>query len=225
VLLLAGEGKAFCAGMDLKAVLGDEHAPLRLLTALAEATIALRTLPCVTLAVVRGAAIGGGCGLAAVCDLCVSHAGSVMGYPEVDLGVCPAVVAPWLVQKVGMGRARRILLLGGTMSGTQAKELGMVDELVETPEELDARAQQIAARLALGGPHALAATKALLNSLEGSAGDAGSAAGVQLAAAMRRDVSHEHATRLQQAVREGARLSAAIVNTPATQAMLRARLK
>jgi methylglutaconyl-CoA hydratase len=226
VLVVQGEGPAFCAGMDLKAVLGDSSAPLVLLSTLAEATIALRNLPCVTLAKVRGAAIGGGCGLAAVCDLCVTHEGSKMGYPEVDLGVCPAVVAPWLVQKVGMGRARRILLLGGVMSGAMAKELGMVDELVASEGELDAKCDAIATRLAQGGAHALAATKGLLNALEGSAGQA---SGVMLGGAMGRgtaqDAQSAHAQRLALAVREGAKLSADIVNSPATQGMLRARLK
>lgn len=232
VLVVQGEGPAFCAGMDLRAVLNDSSAPLQLLSTLAEATIALRNLPCVTVAKVRGAAIGGGCGLAAVCDVCVSHSESKMGYPEVDLGVCPAVVAPWLVQKVGMGRARRILLLGGVMTGSQAKELGMVDELVASEAELDARVDAIAARLAQGGAHALAATKGLLNELEGSSAE-GQGASPALGGAMGRGHAEAgglsgqglHGQRLALAVREGAKLSAAIVNTPATQEMLRAKMK
>jgi enoyl-CoA hydratase/carnithine racemase len=224
VVVLQGEGHAFCAGMDLKAVLGDPHAPLQLLSTLAEATIKLRSLPCVSIAKVRGAAIGGGCGIACVTDLCVSHADSKMGYPEVDLGVCPAVVAPWLVQKVGMGRARRILLMGGLLSGAQAKELGIVDELVATADELDAKVDAIAQRLAQGGPHALSATKALLNQLEGSVVAASSAAP---SGAMGRgaNTQQDFDARLVHAVREGAKLSASIVNTPATQEMLRAKLK
>ncbi len=108
ILVVTGEGKSFCAGMDLKAVLKSPELPLRLLSSLAEFTIKLRALPQVVVAKVNGAAIGGGCGLACVCDIAITHGDSKMGFPEVDLGVCPAVVAPWLVKKVGAGRARQI---------------------------------------------------------------------------------------------------------------------
>jgi enoyl-CoA hydratase/carnithine racemase len=168
VLVLTGAGKCFCAGMDLKAVLGDPAAPGKLLGLLGDFLLALRRLPVVTVAKVNGAAIGGGCGLATVCDLAITHADSKMGFPEVDLGVCPAVVAPWLVRKVGAGRARRILLSGGTMSGQQAWDYGIVDHVVASREELDAGAAAIAERLASGGAGAMRATKDLLNQIDGS---------------------------------------------------------
>lgn len=168
VLILTGAGRAFCAGMDLKAVLGDEAGARALLTGLARLTHRLRALPCVTLAAVNGAAIGGGCGLATVCDLAITFDDNKMGFPEVDLGVCPAVVAPWLVRKIGPGRARRVLLSGGLMSGAQAAELGIVDRSVPTAAELPEAVRAAAQRLATGGRRALAATKGLLNSLDGS---------------------------------------------------------
>ncbi len=171
VLIVTGEGKAFCAGMDLKAVLSDASLPLKLLSSLAEFCIRLRKLPMVTVAKVNGAAIGGGCGLATVCDLALTHADSKMGFPEVDLGVCPAVVAPWLVRKIGPGRARHILLAGGVMSGQQAFEAGIVNHVVPTRDDLDKAVADAAARLATGGPNALRATKALLNELDGSLDD------------------------------------------------------
>ncbi len=198
VLVLGGAGKAFCAGMDLKAVLGDHATAQRLLTSLADFTLRLRAMPCVTLASVNGAAIGGGCGLATVCDLAITHADSKMGFPEVDIGVCPAVVAPWLVRKVGAGRARAILLRGGLMSGQQALECGIVNECVARPDDLPAAAQAIAQRLAQGGPEALRATKGLLNELDGS-NDAA-------------------------LVRRGAELSARVLSTPEAQSALRAKL-
>jgi enoyl-CoA hydratase/carnithine racemase len=122
-----------------------------------------------------------------------------MGYPEVDLGVCPAVVAPWLVRKIGAGAARRVLLSGGLMSGRQAFELGMVDHLTESVEALDAATETLATRLATGGPHALRATKDLLNRLDGSL-----------------DAS---------TVKQGADLSAKVVVMEETRAMLRAKMK
>lgn len=168
VAVLAGEGKSFCAGMDLKAVLNEPGAPERLLSSLAEFTIKLRALPQITVASVQGAAIGGGCGLACVCDFAVTHADAKIGYPEVDLGVCPAVVAPWLVRRVGAGRARRILLSGGLMSGQRAFEEGLVTQVVPDRGSLDSAVSALVERLAQGGVAALRATKALLNEIDGS---------------------------------------------------------
>lgn len=168
VVILGSTGRAFCAGMDLKQVLGDTTASLELLTSLAELTWKLRALPSVTVASVIGPAIGGGCGLVTVCDLAVTFSENKMGFPEVDMGVCPAVVAPWLVRKIGPGRARRVLLTGGLMSGLAAHELGIVDQLVPTAEDVEPAVQAVAQRLASGSLEALRATKALLNDLDGS---------------------------------------------------------
>ncbi len=202
VLVITGTGKAFCAGMDLKAVLvelsGDPTLGQRLLTRLAELTIRLRALPLVTIASVNGAAIGGGCGLTCVCDLSVSHADAKLGFPEVDLGLCPAVIAPWVVRKLGPGVARRALLMGGVMSGSEAHAIGLVDFLADSRDELPGLTLEIANRLAGGGPKALAATKALLNRLDGS-DDPG-------------------------AVLRGAELSASVLATPEAQAALKSRM-
>lgn len=198
VVVVTGAGPAFCAGMDLKAVLGNDALALELLTALAELTHALRALPQVTLARVNGAAIGGGCGMATVCDLAATHADAKLGFPEVDLGVCPAVVAPWLVRKIGMGRARSVLLRGGLMSGAEAHALGIVDHVAPGADGLDALVEGIAARLAQGGPDALRATKVLLNEIDGS-------------------------TNLD-LLRRAARVSAEVLATSDAQARLRARL-
>ncbi len=197
VLILTGAGKSFCAGMDLKLVLDEPGAPAKLLHLLGDFTLRLRALPLVSLARVNGAAIGGGCGLACVADIAITHADSKMGFPEVDLGVCPAVVAPWLVRKVGAGKARMILLTGGLMSGQRAHELGIVDRVVPASSDLDAATSEIAQRLATGGPHALRATKQLLNQLDGS---------------------DDAAT-----IKRGADLSATVVALPETQKMLRAK--
>lgn len=199
VLVITGAGKSFCAGMDLRAVLDDPEAPGQLLSALGELTLKLRALPVVTLARVNGAAIGGGCGLACVCDVAITHADAKVGFPEVDLGVCPAVVAPWLVRKVGAGRARSVLLSGGLLTGQRGYELGMFDHVVPTLADLDEATEKLVERLAAGAPHALAATKGLLAELDGST-DA-------------------------EIIRSGATLSAQVVAMPETQAMLRKTMK
>ncbi len=198
VAVITGAGKAFCAGMDLKAVLDNNSLAKELLTSLARLTIKFRALPQVTVARVNGAAIGGGCGLACVCDLAITHADSKMGFPEVDLGVCPAVVAPWLVKKVGAGRARAILLKGGLMSGLQAQECGMVNALAPSLDQLDATVNEVVTRLAAGGPDAMRATKRLLNEIDGSLDES--------------------------VVLRGAELSAQVLATPDAQRRLRAKL-
>lgn len=171
-LIITGAGRSFCAGMDLKAVLGNNALAHELLKRLGLLTLRLRKLPLVTIARVNGAAIGGGCGLACVCDIALTHEDSKMGFPEVDLGVCPAVVAPWLVRKIGPGRARRVLLLGGLMSGAEAAQVGIADRALPTLQDLDAAVAETASRIASGGPLAIAATKSLLNELDGSLDEA-----------------------------------------------------
>src|SRR5690606_34169414 len=103
-----------------------------------------------------------------VCDLGVTTPDAKLGYPEVDLGVCPAVVAPWLVKKIGAGQARRVLLEGGVMDGRRAHELGLVTHLAQTVETLDATVAELTGRLAKAGPMALATTKRWMNDLDGS---------------------------------------------------------
>lgn len=202
VCVIVGEGRAFCAGMDLKAVLDDAVLARKLLHSLADLTIALRDVPQVTLAHVRGAAIGGGCGLACVCDLALTHTDAKLGFPEVDMGVCPAVVAPWLVRKIGGGRARRVLLSGGLMDGAAALAVGIADACAPDVGALDALVADTAQRLAKGGPMALRATKHLLNRLDESQPES---PGMDL-------------------VRAGADLSADVLGTEQTRAMLRAKL-
>jgi len=153
----------------------------------------------VTVARVNGAAVGGGCGLSCVCDVTVSHAEAKMGFPEVDLGLCPAVIAPWVVAKMGAGRARAAMLKGGIMSGTEAAAVGLVDHLAEDRDGLDGLTDEIVDRLASGGAEALATTKGLLNKIDGVV-----EAGMVL---------------------EGAALSAQVLGTPEAQAALSARMK
>lgn len=203
VLVITGAGRAFCAGMDLKAVLielsGDAGLGEQLLTSLAELTLKIRKLAQVTVASVNGAAIGGGCGLTCVCDVTISHADAKLGFPEVDLGICPAVIAPWVVKKLGGGIARKAMLMGGVMSGSEAMDIGLVDHLAADRDGLVKLTKTIVDRLATGGPRALAATKGLLNEIDGS-NDA-------------------------QMVLKGAQLSASVLATPQAQAALAARLK
>jgi enoyl-CoA hydratase/carnithine racemase len=171
VMILAGEGKVFCAGMDLKGVLSDPKKMAEMLRGLSMFSRRVRRLPIPTIARVQGAAVGGGCGLMVVTDFAITHAEAKVGYPEVDLGVCPAVVAPWLIKKIGAGRARAMLLAGGTMSGNEGFEAGLATHLAPQ-DQLESSALELAHKLVKGGPHAMAVTKRWLNELDGSMDDA-----------------------------------------------------
>jgi methylglutaconyl-CoA hydratase len=153
--------------MDLRGVLDDPARMSHMLHALARTCVRLRELPIPSIAHVRGAAIGGGCGLMVVCDIAFTHPEAKLGYPEVDLGLCPAVVAPWLIRRIGAGRARAMLLSGGTISGADALERGLVDRVVAAGA-LDTAVAELAVKLAAGGREAMAATKTWLNQLDGS---------------------------------------------------------
>jgi len=181
VMVLAGAGKGFCAGMDLKAVQDDPILMGDMLRRLAAVSRRIRRLDVPTIARVQGAAIGGGCGLMVVCDFSFTHPEAKLGYPEVDLGICPAVVAPFLVKRIGAGRARAMLLAGGTMGGEAGFAAGLATHLVPM-DELESATTAFAERLTKGGPEAIAATKQWLNELDGSLDDAQLSKGAEISA-------------------------------------------
>jgi methylglutaconyl-CoA hydratase len=154
--------------MDLKGVLADAARMGKMLRTLAQVTQKIRLLAMPTIARVQGAAMGGGCGLMVVPDFAVTHPEAKLGYPEVSLGVCPAVVAPWLIRKVGAGRARAMLIAGGAIDGNEAHRIGLASHLCPL-SELDATVDALLASLLAGGAEALRETKRWLNELDGSA--------------------------------------------------------
>tara|TARA_B100001964_G_C13882625_1_gene443612 strand:- start:71 stop:628 length:558 start_codon:yes stop_codon:yes gene_type:complete len=156
--------------MDLRGVIDDPIAMREMLRLFSQVSKRIRLLPVPTIACVQGAAVGGGCGLMIVCDFAFTHPESKVGYPEVDLGVCPAVVAPWLIKKIGAGKARAMLLAGGTMSGEQGLVAGLATHLCDL-EELPKAVHDFALTLARGGKDAMAVSKRWLNELDGSLDD------------------------------------------------------
>ncbi|MDP7009279.1 MAG: enoyl-CoA hydratase/isomerase family protein [Phycisphaerales bacterium] len=194
VFILAGEGQSFCAGMDLKGVIDDPKAMGDMLRDLAKVSQRIRALPVPTIARVQGAAIGGGCGLMVICDFSFTHPEAKVGYPEVDLGICPAVVAPWLIKKIGPSRARAMLLAGGTISGAQGFESGLTTHLCELNHLIE-ETEAFAINLTRGGREALATTKMWLNEVDGSLDDALLTRGANLSAEV--IASEEAQTRLR----------------------------
>ena len=170
VLVLSGAGRAFCSGLDLAEVRAGEETIRTLLARLGEVMRRLRRLPQVTVARVQGGAIGGGFGFAVAADFCVTHPEAKLGYPPLSTGLSPALMAPWLVRKIGPSAARAMLLSGGTISGREALARGIATHLAER-DGLDGAVSALVDHLLTAGPHAATAMKRFLNELDGSLDD------------------------------------------------------
>jgi methylglutaconyl-CoA hydratase len=165
VVVFAGAGESFCSGLDLSVLQGMNDKSTAEHTADAERIARLfRTLyemPKPTIAVVQGAAIAGGTGLATICDFTLAVPGAKFGYTEVRIGFVPALVSAFLMLQVGDKKARDLLLTGRLFSAEEAHRLGLVDEVVEVGR-LTARTLELAGVLKANSPQSIAATKRLL---------------------------------------------------------------
>ena len=165
VILLRAEGPAFCAGMDLSALqmmaTQSYEANLEDSRRLATVFERLWSFPKPTVAAVQGAALGGGCGLAAICDVTLTAPAAMLGFPEVRIGFVPAIVSVFLVRLVGHAHARNLLVTGRRMTAAEAHRIGLVNEVVSL-DALDRRARDVAEELAANSAQAMAATKALM---------------------------------------------------------------
>jgi methylglutaconyl-CoA hydratase len=110
---------------------------------------------------IHGAALGGGAGLAAVCDIAVASEGTVFGFTETKLGIIPAVISPFVLAKIGTSHARALFLTGERFDAARALHIGLVHEVVAA-DRLDARIDAILAEFRTAGPQAAADAKALI---------------------------------------------------------------
>ncbi|HZB26382.1 MAG TPA: enoyl-CoA hydratase-related protein [Vicinamibacterales bacterium] len=170
-VVLGGAGKAFCAGADLgwmaKAVAYTREENRRDAEDLARMLSALDALPVPLIGRVHGAALGGGSGLVAVCDIVVAADDTAFGFTEVKLGIIPAVVSPFVIQKIGPGAARELFLTGARFSAKRARRIGLVHAVVPE-EELDETIGGFLEELATSAPQALAAAKQLIRDVYGA---------------------------------------------------------
>lgn len=164
-VVLRGAGGTFCAGADIKELADPDYqsweARQRYARELDAMLQAVLHAPQVTVAVVEGAAMGGGFGLVSVADFAIATPDAVMSLPEVRLGLAPAVISPYLIDRIGLTRARQLALTGRKLDGAAALELGVVQEVAEG-EALDSVLRQTISEILEGSPEALAATKELL---------------------------------------------------------------
>jgi methylglutaconyl-CoA hydratase len=169
-VVLEGAGPVFCAGADFqwmqRMVEYTREENLEDARRLARCLELLDTLPQLTICKVRGAALGGGMGLVACADLVVAEPGARFGFPEVRLGLSPATIAPYVIRRLGPGRARTLFVTGRRFSAEQALAWGFVDQLAE-PEALDAAVEELVRRSHAAAPGAVAACKELVRRVSG----------------------------------------------------------
>jgi methylglutaconyl-CoA hydratase len=166
IVFLTGEGSAFSAGADLEwmkaAVEWSEADNREDAMALATMLKRLYDLPAMTVALVNGAAIGGGAGLVAACDYSVAVQSAQFAFSEVKLGLSPATISPYVVAAIGPRRARALFATGKLFDAAHAEKIGLVDEVVADAAGLQAAADRIAGEIKLAAPGAIADAKQLV---------------------------------------------------------------
>lgn len=169
VIVLAGRGKSFSAGADLDwmrraagATFEQNRDDARTLALLFDT---LHRAPKPTIARVQGAALGGGLGLTAVCDIAVASANATFATTEVRLGLLPAVISPYVIAAIGERAARRYFLTAERIDAPQAHRLGLVHAVGSSEAAMDETIAQLAASIIAGAPGAQHATKDLIRTI------------------------------------------------------------
>ncbi|MFL1452819.1 enoyl-CoA hydratase/isomerase family protein [Marinobacter sp. GN3S48] len=171
-VVIRGAGGHFCAGGDIKDMAGargqkaddGEADPFyRLNRAFGQMIQQVNESSKVVIAITEGAVMGGGFGLACVSDLAIAGPTAKFGMPETSLGVIPAQIAPFVVERIGLTQARRLALLGLRISADEACTLGIVHQVAASEELIDELLGQALERVRHCAPKATAETKALLH--------------------------------------------------------------
>lgn len=189
VVVLEGSGRSFSAGADLNWMRGmasaDEATNRDDALALARLMRALDELPKPTIARVHGAALGGGVGLVACCDIAIGAEEAKFGLTEARLGLLPAVISPYVISAIGSRHARRWFATGEVFDAGAAQRMGLLHEVVPA-DGLDDAVQRQVALLLKAGPVATAQAKTLVRSVQAHVDrDALDAATADLIAALR----------------------------------------
>ncbi len=168
VVVLTGAGKSFCAGGDLDwmraQMAADPDTRAREAGKLAHMLQALNTMPKPLIGAVQGNAFGGGVGMASVCDVAIGADHLKMGLTEVRLGIIPATIGPYVIARMGEGRARRVFFSGRLFDAPEAVELGLLARIVPADDLAAAVEAEVLPYLATA-PGAVASAKALARSL------------------------------------------------------------
>jgi methylglutaconyl-CoA hydratase len=174
VISLEADGASFSAGGDIgwmrRMADYSEEENRRDAQALARLLHAIDSCPKPVIALVQGAAYGGGVGLIAACDVAIAASSAAFAFSEVKLGLIPAVISPYVVRAMGARAARRYFLTAEKFSSAEALRHGLVHEVVP-PEALKTAADRVLASLLEGGPNAQADAKSLIRAVTGAEPD------------------------------------------------------
>jgi len=168
VIVLSGRGKSFSAGGDIDYMKRQGAAPraqnLASARGLAEMFRIVAICPRPTIARVNGAAMGGGLGLIAACDIAIASANAIFAASEVRLGLIASTIAPYVVRAIGPRQASRLFLTAERIDAGHAQRIGLIHE-VAAADQLDAQLQSIIDNLLAGAPGAQTAAKSMINTV------------------------------------------------------------
>jgi methylglutaconyl-CoA hydratase len=170
-IVLAGDGPSFCAGADvdwMRAALSlDADANEHDAMAMADMFETIDGCPVPVIVRAHGVALGGGMGLCAVSDLVIAESGTRFGFTETRLGILPAVIAPFVIAKIGESHARALFPGGRRFDAVRAQRIGLVHEVVEGGAALDAAVDGAVGDLLAAGPTAARAAKSIIREVRG----------------------------------------------------------
>ncbi len=168
VVVLTGEGKSFCAGADLNWMRRVKdysfEKNLEESLALAELFWLIYTMPFPIVGRINGAAIGGGTGFVAVCDIAVAAESAKFSFSEVKIGVVPACIGPYVIRKIGQGKAREFFISGERLTAADAYRIGLVDRYYPD-DKLDEEIDKLITTLLSSGPNAIKMAKELITNV------------------------------------------------------------
>jgi methylglutaconyl-CoA hydratase len=166
VVVLRGTGTNFCAGADLnwmsRMVSYSREENIRDSSLLARMYALIDECPLPVIGRIQGAAIGGGAGLVAVCDIAIAETGAKFGLSEVKLGILPAVISPYVIGKIGPSHARALFLTGERFDAERALRISLVHRIVEGSDALDTAVSDTIRQLMTSGPEAVRECKKLI---------------------------------------------------------------
>lgn len=170
VVVLSGKGKSFSAGADLAWMKEQAELPAaeneRSAAEMAHMFLDIAHCSKPVVARIHGHALGGGSGLTAAVDCAIATENTVFGLTEVKLGIVPAVISPFVVQKIGVGCARTLFLTGERFDGREAQRIGLVHRAVPA-DSLDYEIERVVDELLTSGPRAVASAKGLVRAIRG----------------------------------------------------------
>jgi methylglutaconyl-CoA hydratase len=169
-VVLAGAGPSFCAGADINwmrsSVEFSEAENVADALHMARMLDSIDRCPVPVIARVHGAALGGGVGLVAACDIAIAAEGTRFAFSEAKLGIAPAVISTFVLPKIGTGNARALFFTAERFGAERALHIGLVHEVVP-PGELDAAVSRVEGEIRSSAPHAIAGAKRLLAAVQG----------------------------------------------------------